>query len=313
MEEDRTPDLRIANAALSQLSYHPEKRADSTRSAGMRQIAGSRGYNQSKHRAEIILDINPPYGYQEIVPLAKTHKVLLPAERKLPVLFRNLTALPLSFAEFAPAVHDYPIAFISGDAGSTFVAMAILGLEAQQNLFVVGDDSWDAGVYLPAYVRRYPFCMTRVTVDGKEQSERIACVEKRAVNAKGEALYDSRGEPLPVWDHLRKLLFEFEADLARTEELCRKLQELRLLETFTAQVAPQNEPPIALTGMYRVSEEKLQALPAGTLQELARYGMLSRVYAQLLSLDNFQRLLDRRAQLRAPEKPARKVDPKKLN
>ena len=24
-EEDRTPDLRIANAALSQLSYHPEE------------------------------------------------------------------------------------------------------------------------------------------------------------------------------------------------------------------------------------------------------------------------------------------------
>jgi hypothetical protein len=313
VEEDRTPDLRIANAALSQLSYHPEKRADSTRSAGVRQIDGSGGYNQSTHSLEIILDINPPYGYQEIVALAKTHKVLLPAERKLPVLFRNLTALPLSFTEFAPVVHDYPIAFISGDSGSTFVAMAILGLEAQQNLFVANDDTWDAGVYLPAYVRRYPFCMTRVTVDGQEQSERIACVEKRAVNAKGEALYDSKGESLPVWDHLRKLLFEFEADLARTEELCRKLQELRLLETFTAQVAPHGEAPIALTGMYRVSEEKLQALPAGALQELARNGMLSRVYAHLLSLDNFQRLLDRRSQLRTRQKPARKVDPKKLN
>jgi hypothetical protein len=259
------------------------------------------------------LDINPPYGYQEIVPLTKTHKVLLPAERRLPVLFRSLTALPLSFAEFAPAVHDYPIAFISGDAGNSFVAMAILGLEARQNLFVASDDAWDTGVYLPAYVRRYPFCMTRVTVDGKEQSERIACVEKRAVNAKGEALYDSKGEPLPVWDHLRKLLFEFEADLARTEELCRKLHELHLLETFTAQVAPQGEPPIALTGMYRVSEEKLQALHADTLQELARNGMLSRVYAHLLSLDNFQHLLDRRAKLRAREKPARKADPKTLN
>jgi hypothetical protein len=25
VEEDRTPDLRIANATLSQLSYHPER------------------------------------------------------------------------------------------------------------------------------------------------------------------------------------------------------------------------------------------------------------------------------------------------
>ena len=65
--------------------------------------------------------------------------------------------------------------------------------------------------------------------------------------------------------------------------------------------------------MHRISEEKLQALPAGTLQELARNGMLSRVYAHLLSLDNFQRLLDRRAMLRAQGKTAQRVDPKKLN
>ena len=259
------------------------------------------------------VDIKPPYGYQEIVPLAKTHKVLLPGERKLPVVFRNLTALPLSFAEFATAVHDYPIAFISGDGGNTFVAMAILGVEAQQNLFVTADDTWDAEAYLPAYVRRYPFCMTRVTVEGAERAERIACVEKRALKARGEALYDDKGEPLPLWDGLRKLLFEFEADLARTEEMCRKLHGLHLLEPFAAQASPQGETPITLTGMHRVSEERLHALPAETLKELARSGMLSRTYAHLLSLGNFQRLLNRRAARRAQEKPAKKVDPKKLN
>lgn len=259
------------------------------------------------------MDIKPPYGYQEIVPLTKTHRVLLPEERRLPVLFRNLTALPLSFTEFAVAVRDYPIAFISGDNGATFVAMAILGVEAQQNLFVTGDDTWDAQTYLPAYVRRYPFCMTRVTVDGREQTERIACVEKRALKPKGEALYDAGGEPLPVWNRLSKLLFEFEADLARTEEMCRTLQALQLLEPFSAQAVPQGESPMTLTGMHRVSETRLNALPGDRLQELAQNGMLSRVYAHLLSLENFQRLLDRRAMRRAQEKAAPKPDPKKLN
>lgn len=259
------------------------------------------------------MEIKPPYGYQEIVPLTKTHKVLLPGERKLPVLFRNLTALPLSFSEFAVAAHDYPIAFISGDGGNSFVAMAILGVESQQNLFVTADDTWDTHSYLPAYVRRYPFCMTRVTVDGQEQAERIACVEKRALTAKGDALYDDKGEPLPLWDGLRKLLFEFEADLARTEEMCRKLHDLQLLETFAAQAAPRDEAPLTLTGMYRVSEEKLHALPADTLKELAQSGMLSRTYVHLLSLSNFQHLLDRRAQRKAQEIPAKKMDPKKLN
>ena len=259
------------------------------------------------------MDIKPPYGYQEIVPLTKTHRVLLPEERKLPVLFRHLTALPLSFTEFAVAVHDYPIAFVSGDNGRSFVAMAVLGLEQQQNLFVTGDDAWDAQAYVPAYVRRYPFCMTRVTVDGQEQAERVACVEKRALKPKGEALYDDKGEPLPAWEHRRKLLFEFEADLARTEEMCRRLHALQLLETFTAQAAPTGEGPITLTGMYRISEERLHALPADTLKELAQSGILSRVYVHLLSLGNFQRLLDRRAQHRAQTTPAGTMDPKKLN
>src|SRR5688500_5516947 len=146
------------------------------------------------------MDIRPPYGYQEIVPLTKQHRVVLPEAGKLPTVFRNITALPLSYTEFGAACRDYPIAFIGGQDGRSYVAMAVLGLEKEQNLFLTEDGGWEAGVYLPAYVRRYPFCMTRVTVDGKEQPERIACVEKRAINDKGETLHDAGGEPTKVWE-----------------------------------------------------------------------------------------------------------------
>jgi hypothetical protein len=40
---------------------------------------------------------------------------------------------------------------------------------------------------------------------------------------------------------------------------------------------------------------------------------MARAYLHLLSLSNFQRLLDRRAARRALEKAAPKVDPKTLN
>ena len=144
--------------------------------------------------------------------------MVLPEGRKLPLVFHGLTALPLSYTEFGAACRDYPIAFVSGDGGGSFVAMAVLGMENQQNLFVTEDGTWDANVYLPAYIRRYPFCMTRVTVDGQEQPERIACVERRAIHDKGEALYDAKGEPLPVWDERRKLLFEYEIGRASCRE-----------------------------------------------------------------------------------------------
>jgi hypothetical protein len=240
------------------------------------------------------MDINAPYGYSQIVPVTKSHRVLMPKDRALPSTFRNLGAVPLSFTEFAPAACDYPIAFVSGDGGKSFVAMAVLGIETQQNLYVGADARWETGVYLPAYVRRYPFCMTRVTVNGAEQAERIACVEKRALDDSGEALFDAQGEALPSWAERRKLLFEYEADLARTEEMSRALAELGLFEPFTMQAVPKEGTPLAMTGMHRISEQKLNDLPADHLKALAQTGRLARVYAHLISLHNFARLLDRR-------------------
>jgi len=241
------------------------------------------------------LEIRPPYGYQEIVPLTRQHRVVLPETGKLPLVFRSLTALPLSYSEFAAACRDYPIAFVSGDSGGSFVPMVVLGMENQQNLFVTRDGSWDATTYLPAYVRRYPFCMTKVTVDGREQSERVACVEKRAISDKGEALYGKDGEVLPAWEERQKLLFEYETDLLRSEEMCRAMAGLGLLEPFTMQAVPNEGTPLSMTGMHRVAEDRLAELAPDTLRELTRTGVLARIYAHLISLNNFGRLLDRRA------------------
>jgi hypothetical protein len=61
------------------------------------------------------------------------------------------------------------------------------------------------------------------------------------------------------------------------------------------QAVPNGGEPLQLTGMYRVAEEKLAELDGAALKELVQKGVLGRVYAHLMSLDNFRRLLDRRA------------------
>jgi hypothetical protein len=252
--------------------------------------------------------ITPPYGFQDVIALAKTHRVLLPKGQAVPVVFRNMNPLPVSYTEFPIASRDYPLVFISADNGQSYAPMLVLGLAAQQNLFVMGDDTWDRRCYLPAYVRRFPFCMTRVMVDGKEAPERVACVEKIAVNDKGEKLFDDKGQALPEWQNREKLLFEFEADLGRTEEMCKLLAQHQLLEPFTMQATPNEGEPLQLTGMFRVAEEKLAQLDGAVLKDLAAKGVLGRIYAHLISLDNFRRLLDRRANLasRAQSKAAAK-------
>ena len=241
------------------------------------------------------MQINPPYGFQEIVALTKTHRVLLPNGPTLPVAFRTMNPMPVSYTEFPIASHDYPLVFISSDQGRSFMPMLVLGLAAHQNLYVTPANAWDSSVYLPAYVRRYPFCMTRITVDGKEAPQRVACVEKLALNDKGDKLFDDAGNALPEWEQRQKLLFEYEADLARAEEMCKLLAQYQLLEPFTMHAVPDQGDPLQLTGMYRVAEAKLAELDGSALKDLQHKGVLGRVYAHLLSLDNFQRLLGRRA------------------
>jgi len=241
--------------------------------------------------------ITPPFAYTEIVPLNKTHRVLVPQRGKITPAFRNLHALPVSLVEFPLVSRDYPIVFVTADSGKTYAAFAVLGLEAQKNLFLMADNTWDRRAYLPAYVRRYPFCMATITMDGKVREERLVCVEKKALREKGDRLFDDAGKPLPEWEQQQKLLIEYEADLARTHEMCSLLASNGVLEPFTMQARPNEGSPFALSGMARMNDQKLAQFEGDQIKTLMTRGYLAAIYTHLASLANFQRLLDRRASL----------------
>jgi len=240
------------------------------------------------------MKINPPFGYSEIVVLNKTQRVALQKAGVAPTFCKSLNAIPLSYSEFPRASRDYPLVFISGDSGKTFGAVAVTGLQAAQNLFIDSKGEWDPGVYLPAYVRRYPFCMAKIKVDNVARSERVVCVEQSALDEKnGQSMFNDKGEPLPLWTQTEKLLREYEADLMRSEEMCDILNSYGLLEPFSMQAALNAGGAMHLTGMHRVNEAKLETLKAEQCRNLIRKGVMGRLYAHLISLDNFARLLDR--------------------
>ena len=240
------------------------------------------------------MQITAPFGYKRIAPLRRDHKVRLPPPDEVPEFARTLNAIPISFAEFAPAGRDYPIAFTSGDGGTTFSTVAVLGLASGENLFCT-ERSWAPNIYVPAYARRFPFCMAKVTLDKVEQQNRLICVDTDFVDdAAGEPMFDAQGQPLEKWKVIERLLTEFEADLERSRELCAILADYGLLEPFTVQASFNRGGAMQLTGMHRASDRKLEALNAAQLKNLLKKGILARVYAHLLSLDNFARLLERR-------------------
>lgn len=232
---------------------------------------------------------DPPPGYARITPLLKHHRVLLPRAEETPAVFHHLHALPLSLAEFEPACRDYPIAFSSNDGGETFSAVLVLGLQIRQNLFILTDGMWDRRTYLPAYVRRYPFCMA-----SEKRHGGVVCVDDGALHESGEALYDGDGEPLPQWETLQKLIVDYEHDLERSDVLCRALAQMKLLEPFSMK-AEVDGFTLQLEGLHRVAREKLEALSGGELGRLMSAGAMDKIYAHLLSQENFRRLLNRRS------------------
>ena len=240
------------------------------------------------------MDIQPPFGYSTIVPLARTQKIRLLRQGEVPAFARNLNAIPISYTEFALIAREYPLVFTAGKDGG-YTPVAVLGLTAGENLYNLGG-TWAKDVYVPAYARRFPFCMARVAIDKVEQQNRLICVEQVHVDDAGEAMFDAKGQPLEKWKEIEKLLSEYEVDLERSREMCGILADYGLFEPFTMQAKfNSGGDPLHLTGMHRVAEAKIEHLNASQLKNLVKKGILARVYAHLLSLDNFARLLDRRA------------------
>ena len=190
--------------------------------------------------------------------------------------------------------------FTTAEGKGNPAAVAVLGLTVGENLFF-SEGAWAGGSYVPAYARRYPFCMARLNVNKVEQKDRLICVEKSALDEGGEAMFDDKGEASAKWKDLERLLSEYEKDLERSREMCSILADYGLLEPFTMQATLKDRDgqkqggQMQMTGMQRVAEKNLENLNAAQLKNLMRKGILARIYMHLLSLENFARLLERKA------------------
>ncbi len=254
--------------------------------------------------------ITPPFGYGEVVPLQKSHKVLLPVPGTTPEFCRSINALALSVAEFSAAARDYPIVFASADAGKTQAPVIVLGLADAQNLFVDAAGTWDAAAYVPAFARRYPFCIAELRVQDGAPSEKVVCIDASHLDRRGVSLFDADGEPSAQWQTAQRLLQEYENDLAATARMCARFGDLGLLSPFTFEVTQGEAPGLKLQGMHRIDEQKLKALKPDQHKALVADGFMGRIYAHIHSLENFARLYQRTlARARAPAKTKRRKKP----
>jgi len=235
-------------------------------------------------------------GYGKLVPVDRQkHKGLSIDAQKCRQFASALNTVVINIVEFFHAQRDYAIAFTSINT-DTYVPCIITGLKQGQNFFAGTDSVWDPACYMPANVRRYPFVTSFVNDENKtRQEQQIVLVDEDALVKGNSPLFDVNGEATEVWSEMEKFISECIAAENRTRQFCDKLQQLGLLDSFETHVFPKTAEQARLIGLYRVNENKLNELSGDVIKELMHGGELSRIYAHLMSLDNFAKLLDRAA------------------
>jgi hypothetical protein len=201
-------------------------------------------------------------------------------------------AIPLTVGEFPPASMTGPIIFV----GDEKMPIAVMGLNAGENMFVGDNGLFEPGSYVPAYIRRYPF----VFANDDNAKQMVLCVDRAAefVVDKNPDLpfFEADGQPSQYTKNCIEFCNNFEIERQRTANFVQLLKDLDLFETKTATFTPTDANGVAgepqvIAEYFGVSEEKLGKLPADKFVELRDNGALPQIYAHLLSLLCWDRLV----------------------
>jgi hypothetical protein len=226
---------------------------------------------------------NLPLFYQDLVPLSSIDHANFHARSldKADFLI-NQHAVPLTSDEFASASRFYPIVFSAGDSP---VPLALMGLNEGVNTFVGEDGKLLNPVYVPAYVRRYPFLLAKLRPDTDELS---LCFDPTsgAIGEfdDGDALFEN-GEPTEPTKAVLEFCKNFEEAGQRTGLFMEELQKADLLMDGEVSIQPEgSDKPFIYRGFKMVDENKLRELRGDVLRKMMQNGMLGLIFAHLFSL-----------------------------
>lgn len=203
-------------------------------------------------------------------------------------------AVPITVDEF-PLVQRYmPIVF---SVGTDAIPIALMGLNEGVNVFVDSEGKMGpTNFYVPAYVRRYPYMLARLTPSSDElslcfdpTSETIGKFED------GDPLFED-GQPTDVTKNILSFNEMFEQAGARTAAFMRDLVEAELLMDGEVAIQAEGaEQPFIYRGFQMVDEEKLANLRGDQLRKMAKSGMLPLLYAHLFSLSQMREIFQMQA------------------
>jgi len=206
-----------------------------------------------------------------------------------PGLGSEVAWVPTFADEFRALQAHYPIVFRRADDGVGFEPIALLGFEADQNLFL-DNGRWDAAV-VPLLHERQPFYIGR---DGDELTIQVDLDHPRVSRSEGEPVFKPHGGNTEYLDHIGRMLSSIHHGVQQHGGFMEALMRHELLEGFELDVQFDNGEQHRLAGFYTIHEERLAALDGAAVAALHAAGYLGPIHYALASMSQFRDLIDRR-------------------
>lgn len=240
---------------------------------------------------------NLPMFYNDLMPLnSRDHATWKAKNADAAPWLIGQHAIPLTAEEFPQAARHYPIIFASGDNP---VPLALMGLNEGVNIFVDEAGKVTQPIYIPAYVRRYPFLLAKLNPSSEELS---LCFDPSSglisdSVEEGQDLF-ADGQPSEATKAALAFCEQFEQAGQRTQAFIDELKKHDLLMEGEVAIQQQgNDQPFIYRGFQMVNQEKLREIRGDVLRGWAQSGLLPLLYAHLFSLELISQVFAAQVQL----------------
>lgn len=199
--------------------------------------------------------------------------------------------------EFKQLQRHYPIFFQKNASNAQTVAVALMGFESGENLFLTST-GWSVD-YIPLAIERDPFLIGYQDVQENGQTIKQTVIhldmDSPRVNVQnGTNVFLPQGGNSEYLNRISSILKTIDEGQSSTTAFMDMLAEFDLLEPVNVDIQLNDGSNNRLSGYYTINEEKLYALSGDTLETLNKGGFLMLIYMVIASHANLTDLIKRK-------------------
>ncbi|PKG57168.1 MULTISPECIES: SapC family protein [unclassified Shewanella] len=209
--------------------------------------------------------------------------------------FADQHLIPVVFHEFHHLASEFPLVFVKNTETGQFIPVALMGIKNGVNLYCQ-QDNW-LPVIRPLGFNNAPLSLVKTN----EQSEDVmVCIDednKLIVDNSGHRLFNDNKEQSEYLKSRTQALLDIASYSQQTANICQFLASKALLTPKQLSVKLlKNEQVINIDGVYIVDEKLLNNLSDEEFLVLKNKGLLSLIYAHIISLQQLPRLIEKQNQ-----------------